>query len=71
MALDLLANSSFEDDFDNICDCFDTTTKTRFRDASDPQYVKFGSTKDTDLSLGIRLGHLKLAGYGVSFMVYF
>ena len=59
---ELLVDSPYLDDLDNISDCFDKTTKTRFRNASEPQYVKFGSTRDNDASCNIRFGQLKVSG---------
>ncbi|KAG6816742.1 hypothetical protein H0H87_003331 [Tephrocybe sp. NHM501043] len=59
----LLEGSKFSDDVDDIARCFDITTKLRFRNAKEPQYIKFGSARDKDLSLGIRGGQLKLQGY--------
>ncbi|EIW80674.1 hypothetical protein CONPUDRAFT_125506 [Coniophora puteana RWD-64-598 SS2] len=41
---------------------FDTTTKHRFRDASEPYYLKFGTAKVKDIQYGIRSGQLKLDG---------
>jgi len=43
--------------------CFDKTTKLRFRDSKDFQYIKFGSTRDTDEKYNIRFGQLKLQGF--------
>ena len=43
--------------------CFDKTTKLRFRDSKDFQYIKFGSTRDTDEKYNIRFGLLKLQGF--------
>jgi hypothetical protein len=60
--LELLNDSPFSDDLDHISDCFDKTTKPRFRNSVDPQYVKFGSARDNDLDCGIRFGQLKLTG---------
>ncbi|KDR71227.1 hypothetical protein GALMADRAFT_1345706, partial [Galerina marginata CBS 339.88] len=57
-----LDSSYFLDDIDHIVRIFDTTTKLRFKDANDPQYIKFGSTRDNDLSHNIRFGQLKLGG---------
>ncbi|KAF8805121.1 hypothetical protein BYT27DRAFT_7105301 [Phlegmacium glaucopus] len=57
-----LADSPFLDDLDHIVHCFDKTTKLRFRKANEPQYVKFGSTRDNDESYNIRFGQLKLMG---------
>jgi hypothetical protein len=57
-----LLDSDYIDDLDHIIRCFDTTTKQRFRDANEPQYVKFGSARDNDAVHNIRLGQLKLFG---------
>ncbi|KAF8805181.1 hypothetical protein BYT27DRAFT_7192862 [Phlegmacium glaucopus] len=57
-----LADSPFLDDLDHIIRIFDKTTKLRFRTASEPQYVKFGSARDNDESYNIRFGQLKLMG---------
>jgi hypothetical protein len=62
----LLNDSPFSDDLDHISDCFDKTTKPRFRNSVDPQYVKFGSARDNDLDCGIRFGQLKLTGSDVA-----
>jgi hypothetical protein len=61
-----LADSPFADDIDHIVRCFDKTTKLRFRNAEEPQYVKFGSTRDNDPSYNIRFGQLKLLGTDVA-----
>jgi len=61
-----LADSSYLDDLDHIVSCFDKTTKLRFRKAEEPQYVKFGSTRDNDESCNIRFGQLKLLGTDVA-----
>jgi hypothetical protein len=57
-----LDDSPYLDDLEHIVRCFDKTTKLRFRDAKEPQYVKFGSTRDNDESYNIRFGQLKLMG---------
>ncbi|KAF8161525.1 hypothetical protein B0H34DRAFT_781971 [Crassisporium funariophilum] len=61
-----LADSPFIDDLDHIVRCFDKTAKLRFRNADEPQYVKFGSTRDNDAKHNIRFGQLKLAGTDVA-----
>ncbi|KAF9476870.1 hypothetical protein BDN70DRAFT_881863 [Pholiota conissans] len=61
-----LAESPFADDIEHIVRCFDKTTKLRFRNAEEPQYVKFGSTRDNDPSYNIRFGQLKLLGTDVA-----
>ena len=62
LCLDYLSNSRYIDDLDDIVRCFDKTTKLRFRKAEEPQYIKFGSTRDNDESYNIRFGQLKLLG---------
>ncbi|KAG6888221.1 hypothetical protein C0995_009757 [Termitomyces sp. Mi166 len=61
-----LRDSAFADNVDHITRCFDKTIKLRFRNMKDPQYIKFGSARDKDLSLGIRSGQLKLDGADVA-----
>ena len=57
-----LAESDFLEDLSHIVKCFDKTTKLRFRNADEPQFVKFGSTRDNDEDCNIRYGQLKLEG---------
>ncbi|KAF8962457.1 hypothetical protein BDZ97DRAFT_1733008 [Flammula alnicola] len=64
--LEYLAKSPFIDDLDHILHCFDKTTKPRFRDAGEPQYIRFGSTRDNDANINIRFGQLKLEGSDVA-----
>jgi len=61
-----LADSPFVDDLEHIVRCFDKTTKLRFRKAEEPQYIKFGSTRDNDEAYNIRFGQLKLMGTDVA-----
>ncbi|KAF8805124.1 hypothetical protein BYT27DRAFT_7339733 [Phlegmacium glaucopus] len=61
-----LADSFFLDDLDHIIRCFDKTTKLRFKKAEEPQYVKFGSTRDNNENYNIRFGQLKLTGTDVA-----
>lgn len=62
LASDHLAESPFADDIDHIIRCFDKSTKPRFRNTNEPQYIKFGSIRDNDATVGIRSGQLKLRG---------
>ena len=64
--LDHLQNSNFLVDIQHIVDCFDKTTKLRFRNFDEPQYIKFGGTRDNDQSCNIRFGQLKLLGSDVA-----
>ena len=41
---------------------FDRKTKMGFENSSRPCYIRFGSRKDSDLSMDIRMGILKLSG---------
>jgi hypothetical protein len=59
-------DSTFWGDLDNIIDSFDKTTKLRFRNSAEPQYIKFGGARDNDQSLNIRFGQLKLLGSEVA-----
>ncbi|PPQ65722.1 hypothetical protein CVT26_000339 [Gymnopilus dilepis] len=61
-----LSDSPFASDIDHIVRCFDKTTKLRFRNAEEPQYIKFGSTRDNDPAHNIRFGQLKLSGSDVA-----
>ena len=64
--LDFLLNSTFLADVEHIVDCFDKTTKLRFRNSAEPQYIKFGAARDNDPSCNIRFGQLKLPGSDVA-----
>ena len=59
---EFLADSPFIDDLGHIVRCFDKTTKLRFKKTEEPQYIKFGSTRDNDEAYNIRFGQLKLMG---------
>jgi hypothetical protein len=50
----------------DMTSCFDKTTKLRFRNPDEPSYIKFGSVRDKDLTVGIRSGQLKLPGSEVA-----
>ncbi|PBK86333.1 hypothetical protein ARMGADRAFT_1086505 [Armillaria gallica] len=61
-----LKNSKFYDDIGHITECFDKSTKLRFKDSADPAFVKFGSLRDKDAACDIRSGQLKLKGTDVA-----
>ncbi|KAJ2917691.1 hypothetical protein MD484_g2693, partial [Candolleomyces efflorescens] len=63
---DYLKDSEYHDDIDHIVRCFDQSTKVRFGSDKQPQYVKFGGTRDNDASCNIRFGQLKLEGSDVA-----
>ena len=62
VTLELLSESTFLDDLDHIVRCFDKTTKLRFRNSEEPQFIKFGGTRDNEPDCNIRYGQLKLTG---------
>ncbi|KAJ7698158.1 hypothetical protein B0H16DRAFT_1668927 [Mycena metata] len=57
-----LHGSTYAGDVDHIADCFDKTTKLRFRRTDSWQYIKFGRPSDQDESLNIFNGQLRLSG---------
>ncbi|KAI6046251.1 hypothetical protein EDC04DRAFT_2887938 [Pisolithus marmoratus] len=63
-----LANSQFgtTEMIQQMTKIFDKTTKLGFRNAEDPQYIKFGTRRDNDPEFGIRSGQLKLAGENIA-----
>ncbi|KAK0222688.1 hypothetical protein EDD85DRAFT_959945 [Armillaria nabsnona] len=63
-----LKGSKFSDEVKNIAECFDKTTKLRFRNSGEAAYVKFGSMRDKDPALDIRSGQLKLSGLVQSYI---
>jgi len=63
---DYLQNSTFLADLNHIVNCFDKTTKLRFRNSEELQYIKFGGARDNDARCNIRFGQLKLLGSDVA-----
>ncbi|RDB20559.1 Heat shock protein 12A [Hypsizygus marmoreus] len=63
---DRLRDSIFCEEVDHIATCFDKTTKLTFRNTHEPQFIKFGLSRDKDHSLNIRSGQLKLTGNNVA-----
>jgi hypothetical protein len=66
----LLGQSLYKTDILHIVESFDKTTKLRFRNADDPQHIKFGSIRDMEPKLIIRSGQLKLLVYAYGIMHY-
>ena len=64
--VDYLQGSTFLGDLDNIVECFDRSTKLRFRNSDEYQYIKFGGAKDNDQRCNIRFGQLKFLGSDVA-----
>jgi hypothetical protein len=61
---DTLRNSRYSspDDIDQITDAFDKSTKLVFKDSHETAFIKFGTWRDVDATVNIKLGQLKLAG---------
>jgi hypothetical protein len=61
---DKLRNSQYSstDDIDLITEHFDKSTKLAFKDAKQDAFIRFGTSRDTDVSVGIKCGQLKLQG---------
>ncbi|KAJ7263612.1 hypothetical protein B0H12DRAFT_1103171 [Mycena haematopus] len=57
-----LRGSRYAGDINHIHECFDKTTKLRFRERNDLQYIKFGRPSDNDPALNITSGQLKVEG---------
>ena len=57
-----LYNSQYgsRDDVDHITKCFDKKTKLAFKSRLQVSYVRFGSARDNDASVGIKHGVLQL-----------
>ena len=66
----LLGKSRFAGDIPLIEKCFDKTTKLSFRNAEEPQFIRFGTTRDTEPSLKIRSGQLRLLGCVPTFLFF-
>ncbi|KAJ7681552.1 hypothetical protein B0H14DRAFT_3678127 [Mycena olivaceomarginata] len=57
-----LQGSKYADDVRHIRECFDKTTKLKFRNADKWSYIKFGRPGDKDAALNISSGQMKLSG---------
>ena len=58
----LLSGSKFADDVSIITERFDKTTKLRFVNPDEAQFIQFGGLRDRAPELNIRSGQLKLLG---------
>lgn len=57
-----LQGSKFADDVEHIRQCFDKTSKLRFRATDEWSYIRFGRARDKDEALNISNGQMKLPG---------
>ncbi|KAJ7157441.1 hypothetical protein C8R46DRAFT_1226024 [Mycena filopes] len=57
-----LQGSKYEDDVGHITQCFDKTTKLKFRSTDAWSYIRFGRPSDKNEALNISSGQMKLAG---------
>ena len=60
--LDLLEDTKFAADIPNIAEQFDKTTKPRFVNPDENQFIRFGGLRDRAPELNIKSGQLKLHG---------
>ena len=59
---DKLRDSKFKDDVEHMTSIFDKSAKLSFRNPSAPAFIRFGTSKDKDLTVDIRSGQMKIAG---------
>ena len=64
----MLEGSKFSEDIDHVVNVFEKSSKLRFKNDEDPQYIKFGGARDNDTSRNIRFGQLKLEGYVIALL---
>lgn len=62
MLSDFLKGSKFVADIPHITERFDKTTKLRFVNPDESQFIKFGGLRDRAPELNIKSGQLKLLG---------
>ncbi|KAF7310179.1 hypothetical protein MIND_00391500 [Mycena indigotica] len=58
----VLRNSKYHEAVDEIAECFDQTTKLKFREPSEMSYIRFGTLRDKDAAFNIFNGQMKLPG---------
>ncbi|GJE96026.1 heat shock protein 70 family protein [Phanerochaete sordida] len=51
-----------DEDLETMMESFEKSAKPTFKDPSDKSFIKFGTSRDKDLSVGIRSGQLALDG---------
>jgi hypothetical protein len=61
---DMLCKSRYNsrEDVDQISEAFDKSTKLSFKDPKEASFIKFGTWRDTDATVNIKFGQLKLMG---------
>ena len=60
--VDKLKESKFADEVEHMTSVFDKSAKLSFRNPASPAFIRFGTSKDKDLTVGIRSGQMKIAG---------
>ncbi|KAE9395089.1 hypothetical protein BT96DRAFT_163469 [Gymnopus androsaceus JB14] len=63
---DKLRGTDFYGDVPRITDIFDQTSKLQFRNSDEPSFVRFGGRDQTDPTLNIRSGQMKIPGPDVA-----
>jgi hypothetical protein len=59
---DKLRYSKFKDEVEHMISIFDKSVKLSFRNPTIPAFIRFGTSKDRDLTVDIRSGQMKIAG---------
>ncbi|KAF8629982.1 hypothetical protein AX15_003171 [Amanita polypyramis BW_CC] len=57
-----LKASKFLDDVEHMTNIFDKSAKLSFRNPASPAFIRFGTSRDKDLTADIRSGQMKIAG---------
>ncbi|PCH36676.1 hypothetical protein WOLCODRAFT_109026 [Wolfiporia cocos MD-104 SS10] len=61
-----LQNSAYKDDIGVMMDCFDKSTKPVFKSCTETSYIKFGTMRCNDPTVGVRRGQMLLTGSEVA-----
>ncbi|KAJ7059899.1 hypothetical protein C8F01DRAFT_206812 [Mycena amicta] len=61
-----LRNSKYHADIAEITECFDQSTKLKFRSPNEFSYIRFGTLRDKDPAFNITNGQMKLSGTTVA-----
>ena len=57
---DKLKESKFKDEVEHMISVFDRSTKLSFRNPISPAFIRFGTSKDKDLTVGVLMSNTSL-----------
>jgi hypothetical protein len=60
--IEKLKNSPYKDDIKRMLDSFERSVKPTFTNSSQRSFIRFGTVRDRDPSVGIQSGQLPLEG---------